>query len=406
MVTYSADDLREYADSTNAMLAAGVSVPLLKKHAPLGADDHETNNASATDGAGWLKRIKRVAGGALAAILDVTDTDAAKGIANGSIKFTSPELREGYEDGKGRRFNRIFRHFALTPTPRNPDQGAFKAATAFAEAIQFSLGDYEDTMTTAAQFMDDDKAVDDAESAPVIDVDDVESVDTPETGPDPAEVAQHVIEMYGVKIPDGSDMSTPDGWLHLLIALMNKKQDGDGGVTPPPDPMAGDTAVPPPQTSTEPQQFDEANMTPVERALLAKLRAAEKQNAQFSEHMAAERKAQATAKAKARRGEVEATIKASKVAPATRKKLLDLLSTAQFAESVELPTMTIGAVLRLIESTIPPGLRFSEGDTKSEEHPNADFMATESTTLTADKAEALYTETHKGWKNTPAKAGA
>ena len=148
-------DLSRYRENTNAMLAAGVSVPVLLEHAQPGSDDgapkyaagktREQLAAEVKHGTGWLDSVAIEADGSMAFALDVTDADASKKIEDGSIKYTSPEFRHTYQDGAGRIWNDVIGHVALTHQPRSTDQGGFtpevEVAEALAGATQFSLAD-------------------------------------------------------------------------------------------------------------------------------------------------------------------------------------------------------------------------------------------------------------------------
>jgi hypothetical protein len=138
---FTAKDLGEYKAGTLAALDAGITIPVLDGHAPNGADDELTGTFAASAGKGWLIDLKQKPDGGLTQIIEVTDPKTAEGIKNGSIKFSSPELRENYIDGKGRKFGRVIRHVALVSKPHNPDQGKFVGVQFAEDSIQFGEED-------------------------------------------------------------------------------------------------------------------------------------------------------------------------------------------------------------------------------------------------------------------------
>lgn len=154
----TADDVADYVRGTQELLGYGHRVPLLYEHAAAGSSEGapvqlSTLTQSKRDeaaeqvkhGAGWLNRVWLNEKGEAAHELEVTDPEAAKKLKEGSIKFTSPELRESFIDGKGRTFNRVFAHIALTHRPRNLDQSPIEETPEAQEvgASQFSLADWE-----------------------------------------------------------------------------------------------------------------------------------------------------------------------------------------------------------------------------------------------------------------------
>ncbi len=156
-IDLTAQDLEEYAAGTNRAIKLGVAIPVIERHAAPGlGEDYYSQFATEADSAlttkGWLQGVKVNSDGSLSYTLDITDPDVAKAINNKSIKYTSPELRENYVTGSDEPIGRVFRHVALTATPRNRNQSEFTAVEP--AAMQFSLDDYE-----ATTFADDDDSV-------------------------------------------------------------------------------------------------------------------------------------------------------------------------------------------------------------------------------------------------------
>lgn len=128
-VPVSKELIKEYVDNTNAMLAAGIRVPMLKKHRS--GDDPQGGPVVVPAGkkvvpnedtVGWLHKLY-VENGALGIEMDVKDADYHKQLKDGTIRFTSPQLStKSYTDGMGREWGKVVRHVAFTPEPRNPNQ--------------------------------------------------------------------------------------------------------------------------------------------------------------------------------------------------------------------------------------------------------------------------------------------
>lgn len=170
----SPSDVADYVRGTQELLQSGHAAPILYEHAAPGSAEGSPVQLSATEtksrrdelakqvkhGAGWIKKIWLTPEGDAAWQLEVTDPDAAKSLKNGSIKFTSPELRESWTDGKGKTFKRIFSHAALTHKPRNLDQSSIEevATGSPALAVQFSLADWQPLQFSTDE--DEDKEMD------------------------------------------------------------------------------------------------------------------------------------------------------------------------------------------------------------------------------------------------------
>jgi len=109
--TFTQSDLAEIAANTNAMLDAGMHVPVLDAH----VSTHDEVNGplrdrkSALNVVGWLKRIHIEPDGDLAHTLEITDGAASEKINNKSVKFTSPEVQYNYTDTRGRRWGNVSR---------------------------------------------------------------------------------------------------------------------------------------------------------------------------------------------------------------------------------------------------------------------------------------------------------
>lgn len=140
---FSADRLKAFVDGTNAAIAAGVPIPLLKRHAPINASDDDTKQFANEEGSGWVTKVELEPDGSIAFHADAVPEQDAKAIQSGLLKFTSPEFRPHYECEKAGVYSGpVIRHFAFTPTPGNPHQGPIEVIALTEQCIQLSEADY------------------------------------------------------------------------------------------------------------------------------------------------------------------------------------------------------------------------------------------------------------------------
>ena len=148
-------EIQSYVDGTRKLLKAGYAPPVLFEHADAGSAEgaplskRDLAAATVKNGAGWLADVKVNDVGEGVHVLDVTDSTAIRKLDEGSIRFTSPELRPAWTDGKGTVHQNIFSHVALLHKPRNPDQGPLVPEPALAMGLadgilQFGLDDLVD----------------------------------------------------------------------------------------------------------------------------------------------------------------------------------------------------------------------------------------------------------------------
>ncbi len=219
------DQIRDYAEGTRDLIAAGYRPPVLLEHAAPNTVDgapvptRDAKAAAVKHGVGWLRDVKVGEDGTAIHTFDVRDKAVAEQIKSGAIQFTSPELRPAWTDGKGRDHKHIIAHVALTHKPRNPDQSPPMEVADAAPALQFSLADFEGPI----QLSDDDAGPD--EKKP----DEPPVVDPPAEKPNedaPADSGQEskfqaVLEQ--VKAQFGIDLvsdTTPENFYdHFLTAL-------------------------------------------------------------------------------------------------------------------------------------------------------------------------------------------
>lgn len=160
--TIDAEFIKNHVAGTARLLADGHRVPILFEHAESGSDEGAPVQAqrdkladTVKHAAGWLVDVKAKDGGNEAVhVLEVPDENIAKKLRSGEIRYTSPEFRPTWIDGKGRVYQNIISHVALTHKPRSTDQSAFVEPTAAATGdagknaavLQFSLADMVEQM--------------------------------------------------------------------------------------------------------------------------------------------------------------------------------------------------------------------------------------------------------------------
>jgi hypothetical protein len=145
----TAKDIAQHVGNTRRLIQAGYAPPVLLAHAKpgskAGAPVLETAASKVKNGVGWLDNVRVGEDGSAVHLLRITDPAAAEKLENGSIAFASPELRPEWTDGRGRSWENIISHMALTHKPRNPDQGKFTEVVpvpmAQAGVAQYSLDD-------------------------------------------------------------------------------------------------------------------------------------------------------------------------------------------------------------------------------------------------------------------------
>lgn len=380
---FTADDLRAYADGTNAAIAAGIKIPLLSRHAPAGADDaayqqfneiaaqFSSDGANALDNYGWLKSVEVNSDGSITPVMEVLNEDAAKAIDDGIIQFTSPEFRDNYVDGLNRNHGRVMRHIAFTPTPRNPDQGKIEKV----EAFQFSLDDSVDQPADDDRvevFRDgkwqfaEDRSADTPPDQLSTDDPTEPNPDMPPKPPNPkaAAIVAQLAEI-GVEVPADFELDGSDESCNVLLAALKTFTAAQRKSEEEQSPEA-------PEVEEESMQFSEdqiAKMSP-EMASMAKvinkqadkIDAQDAKIAQFSEDTA-------TSKRQQRKAAAEELLKSAKLLKPSRDRIAKKVASMQFSEDADLEH-----VKELIEiaGEVPSILQFSESDLSEGDPPTDD----------------------------------
>ncbi len=355
-VTLTADEIRQYVEGTRQVLAAGYQPPVLFGHAPIlseeGAPKSRDQKADEVKhGAGWLEDLEIGEDGAASYVLDITDSEAARKFNEGSIRFTSPELRRVWKDGQGNLFQNVISHVALTHKPVNIDQGAVEQS----EALQFSLDDLESGMA------DDDDKPKEGDDTPAESESKPDNPDMPEgSNESDTQRAQRLeaiighLDELGVAMPADTAQADIDVILdRLLTALMSaaaakKKAEPETPAETPEDP-------PPPVVEQQgAMQYSLDDIDSLENKLLAKVIRGE----------------HASLVAK-----LSGMVGKNKLTEAARDQLLALDGAMQFSTDGEfVPTLSINRVVDLLDECLPDGMALTQEQIISqfaiEEHPD------------------------------------
>jgi hypothetical protein len=369
----NAAKLRAFVEGTNKALAAGVIVPALKKHSPLKADDAQLERHSATEGAGWLEKVEAEPNGALSWHIKDAPADVAKGIADGTVKFTSPEFRELYAAPDGRYTGPIIRHVAFTPQPAAPDQGPLTLA--LDDAYQFSDEDFEGP--------DDEEKKPEGSEPPAKE----KNPDSPPTATNKSKVSAAIegLTQLGIVLPSDFDFGGMDEpALDIIITGLNtackakadaeaKKPEADGD--------EDDEKV-----EQYPLAFSDEE--------LAKLPEDQRKLVEYAKSLKAKVDQFSDDKASSLKEQTVAGIKSSKrLPPGLKTALLAKLDPIQFSDEGESPTLTIGEVAKLVSDSLPE--QFGDEDTTAAEHQDGEaFFTGDPSTMTAEQATALAHRIH------------
>ncbi len=334
--TLTVDDIRRHVEGTNRLIAKGYEPPLLLEHAPLNSPDGSPVNKNKWDekaskvrnGSGWLKAAFVGTDGSMGYDIDVTDADVARKLEDGSIKFTSPELRPAFTTGDGETIEAVIAHAALTHQPRNPIQSASEA---IAMSMQFSLDNLEDEDEKEKKEGDEEVAVkaEDKDGDGEIEGDEIK-VDGEEV---PAEEA----------VSETVDMKIHKSIYDTFVGMIRGKGVGL------PDDVTPETLIPALIASMSGVSIEESDKSKVEE---------ESAPVQYSLDDL-DKPELSKLLVKAIRSESDRTknqIKSVKI-PALQKRLEDLAGVMQFsADADELPSLKVSEVVSLIADTIPDAI--------------------------------------------------
>ena len=224
----TADKIKRYVAGTQAMLAAGHRPIVFLEHPPLGSPEgapvqfeasaktvHDLKAARLRNAVGHLVDASVDDFGNLSYGLQIADDDIARKVDSGLIRFTSPELRENFRDGRGKEFGPVIAHVALVATPRDVSQGGIAASQFSAPAaFQFSL---EDWQPMDADTLTEEPEADITENLPPEPEDNPDAPADPEGGQQFAAVLEQLREQCDIDLP--ADCSPATFVRDLLTAL-------------------------------------------------------------------------------------------------------------------------------------------------------------------------------------------
>lgn len=352
-IDLTTEDLAEYVEGTREMLAGGLGVQVIKKHALAGSDEGgaQDGKPESEDGIGWLEDVVQGSDGAVTAIYDVPlKADAER---FGKVdRFTSAELRRSHTDGKGRKYGKHFAHISLTPRPRDPDQGAIKPVESAQFCYQFSLDDRVDPMPISKQAKEKSKRaaakkLADAKKAKQFSdhTDDgkLEKVDKDEDNTDHEDdkdiaakigMVKEMLAVIGVEIPADSD--DPVSFLDQLIGALSAMADTGGK----------EEAAELEEVSPEVAQFQNQI-----NSLKGQLN-------------------------QANREKLAGLIASAKLPPALAEPLLKRANAVQFSDDGrQRAILTVSEVVDLFTAAIPENLQFSEdGQPVIADHPKVGYF--------------------------------
>ena len=140
-MTVTADTVKYLADQGNAMLAAGLSIPVPVEHQadakPMTESERAANRLR--NNSGWVDGYEVAADNRLFGLLDIQDADIAKKLPH-TIRFTSPYVNS-FTDGTGKKWDGVISHLALTTRPRIVNQEPFAIDMAAALSLVSRLSD-------------------------------------------------------------------------------------------------------------------------------------------------------------------------------------------------------------------------------------------------------------------------
>lgn len=168
-LTVTPEQVKYWHEQGTAMLSTGLTVPVPFEHDfdahPMSPADKLKNNA------GWVKqyelgsvtdpKTKKKIDNVLFGVCDIQNEDTYKSLPK-TVRWTSPWINS-FVDGKGKQWNNVISHLALTTRPRIVDQepfGSVAAALSLAEAVPAPRGrDVSFCLSTAHLLIDNNKVL-------------------------------------------------------------------------------------------------------------------------------------------------------------------------------------------------------------------------------------------------------
>lgn len=146
-VTFTQDDVKHFARSGKAMIAAGLPIRFPLEHQayadPIDDDDRKAKDVLYNKG--FVRDYRLDSGdGSLWASIDVPDGDFARRLETGEIPYVSPKILPSFMDGTGRIWKNVIGHVCATPLPVDHTQKPFGSAPAGElMPVALSLLDYQ-----------------------------------------------------------------------------------------------------------------------------------------------------------------------------------------------------------------------------------------------------------------------
>jgi len=359
------DDIRNYVDETNRAIKNGNHVPVLLEHAEPGTAEGAPRDKRADGvrhGAGWLVDLKVNRKGNAVSILDVPNAEHATAIREKRIKFTSPELRKTWRDGKGKTYSGVVSHMALTHKPRNTDQSEI---TERGNAMQFSLDDranvrFPSGKPTAKQIKqalklaslqlangdedEDEDGVPDIVDVDAIDeIDAIDAIDTPDNPdvPKPFDAGQQQLEAL-ITLLEGCGLVLPadttiDTLVRDLLTAVKTKTANDET----------------PETPDEIDSVYEEPEQPIEETGPMQFSLADVKRRGFGQPLLAKVVATGHAVLSAR---LKRMVQRNKITPALHQKLVGDKSSIQFSDTGdEVPCFTVSQITAFLDGSLGDG---------------------------------------------------
>lgn len=130
--TFTTEYNKYLCDQSNAMLAAGLSIPVPVEHQDMGPmTQAEKAAADLKNNAGWVKKSE-LRGDRLFQLLSIEDEEMYRKLPK-TVRYVSPKINT-FTDGNGKRWEGVITHTALTTRPRIVGQKPFDMAAALSVA--------------------------------------------------------------------------------------------------------------------------------------------------------------------------------------------------------------------------------------------------------------------------------
>lgn len=349
--------IEDHVRGTKEMIASGYAPMLFLEHPPKGSDEgspkkRDIDIQKLRGAAGWLEDVSIGDDGAAEYVLNVTDSEIDRKIEEGSIRFTSPELRPAYRVGE-KVFENVFAHVALTHQPRNTDQSELAA-------MQFSLADWEPLQMSADEEKERENDQPKADPPTPDPSGQEENPDMPEGSKNNAQQAQrlqailgHLAEI-GIALPSDTPNCEIDVVLdRVLTGLMTyaeaqkmakqeesvENENGMDGGQPPVIEQAGML------------QYSLSDVDSIENKLLARVIRAEHESLKLK---------------------LDGMVSSGKLTPAAREKFLGSDAVQFSVEGDFVETMSIKQVVEVLDECLPDGVALEPEQFSIAQHHDGD----------------------------------